>query len=349
MARPTIGDSGATNTSLQAARRNRNDEFYTQLTDIEKELRYYKDHFKGKTIFCNCDDPEWSNFWKYFSLNFEHLELKKVITTHFAQGATSYKLEYFGEAIGVVKTDLLGDGDFRSDECVEILKEADIVVTNPPFSLFREYLSKLVEHGKKFVVIGNNNAITYKETFKLIKNNQIWLGISSPKQFKQPDGTLKAFGNIGWFTNIPHKKRNEELTLYKTYTGNEHEYPKYDNYDAIEVSKVANIPVDYAGAMGVPITFLDKFNPEQFEIVGITKTWFGAADKAYPPQIQVSVNGHRTNVTKLNDGATLKLGAPPKNDTYYIVADTYYVQLYARVLIRRKQSVPNKKGATSEN
>lgn len=259
--------TSASNNSLHAARAAKNDEFYTQISDIEKELRHYKDHLKGKVIFCNCDDPEWSNFWRHFTLKFEDYGLAKVVATHYAQGEPSYKLEFTGKDQPVVRTPLQGDGDFRSDECVEILKSADIVITNPPFSLFREYIAQLVEHEKKFLVIGSQNAITYKETFKLIRNNQLWLGITKPKEFGQPDGTLKVFGNIGWFTNLAHDRRNEELLLYRTYAGNESAYPRYDNYDAIEVSRVTEIPSDYEGAMGVPITFLEKYNPDQFEII----------------------------------------------------------------------------------
>lgn len=261
--------SSASNTSLHAAKRAKNDEFYTQLTDIEKELKHYKAHFLGKVVLCNCDDPEWSNFWKYFTLNYEHLGLAKLIATHYAQGESSYKLEYFGADRPLVHTPLEGDGDFRSAECIELLKEADIVVTNPPFSLFREYVAQLVEYQKSFLIIGSQNAITYKETFKLIRDNQLWLGTTKPKEFGQPDGSIKVFGNIGWFTNLSHQKRNEELILFRTYASNEHLYPKYDNYDAIEVSKVVDIPVDYDGVMGVPITFLEKYNPEQFAIVGL--------------------------------------------------------------------------------
>lgn len=260
-------DTSASNSSLHAARAAKNDEFYTQISDIEKELRHYKDHLKGKVIFCNCDDPEWSNFWRHFTLKFEDYGLAKVVATHYAQGQPSYKLEFTGKDQPVVRTPLQGDGDFRSDECVEILKSADIVITNPPFSLFREYIAQLVEHKKKFLVIGSQNAITYKETFKLIRNNQLWLGITKPKEFGQPDGTLKVFGNIGWFTNLAHDRRNEELLLYRTYAGNESAYPRYDNYDAIEVSRVTEIPSGYEGAMGVPITFLEKYNPDQFEII----------------------------------------------------------------------------------
>lgn len=329
------GPSSA-NSSLHAAKRAKNDEFYTQLSDIEKELRHYKQHFKGKVVFCNCDDPEWSNFWKYFTLNFEHLGLAKLVATHYAQGEPSYKLEYFGVGQPPVQTPLIGDGDFRSDECVELLKEADVVVTNPPFSLFREYVAQLVEHQKQFLIIGNNNAITYKEIFKHIKENRLWLGVSPRSmQFKQPDGSLKDV-NACWFTNLPHQKRNEELILFRTYAGNENLYPKYDNYDAIEVSKVTDIPVDYAGVMGVPITFLDKYNPEQFEIVGISKTWFNFANKVYPPQVQVGANGKESQVTKLNDGAVIKIDIPPVEGTYYKVGSDLFIQLYARVLVKRK-------------
>lgn len=280
----STNDSGASNNSLHAAKRAKNDEFYTQLADIERELHHYKSHLKGKVVFCNCDDPEWSGFWKFFTLKFEHLGLAKVVSTHYASGGSSYKLEYFGAGKAIVKTPLVGDGDFRSPECVEILKEADLVATNPPFSLFREYVAQLIEHGKQFLIIGSNNAITYKETFKLIQNNQLWLGypfangnayFSIPKDQAvnyatgvfNPETGLVKFRNIAWFTNIPHEKRNQELILFRTFAGNEGAYPKYDNYDAIDVSRVVDIPCDYEGAMGVPITFLDKFNPEQFEIL----------------------------------------------------------------------------------
>jgi hypothetical protein len=274
------GGTAASNTSLHAAKRAKNDEFYTQLTDIEKELRHYKDHFRGKVVFCNCDDPEWSNFWTYFKLKFDYLGLAKVVATHYARGAASYKLEYFGGG-NEVKTVLAGDGDFRSSECVALLKESDIVVTNPPFSLFREYVAQLVEHGKQFLVLGNNNAVTYKETFRLIRDNKMWLGygVNETMEFRLSDEYARwsrvdeeghKYGRvpaISWFTNLSHHKRNEELILFRQYFGNENRYPKYDNYDAIEVSKVADIPVGYEGAMGVPITFLDKFNPAQFEIL----------------------------------------------------------------------------------
>jgi len=282
LAQQPTADTGVKNTSLSAARREKNDEFYTQLTDIEKELSHYKSHFKGKVVFCNCDDPEWSSFWKYFTLNFSHLGLAKVIATHYAQGDSSYKREYIGGPdLEGVKTPLAEDGDFRSEECVELLREADIVVTNPPFSLFREYVAQLIEHQKKFLIIGNNNAITYKEIFRLLRDNQVWLGHSANKtmefqlsadyaKWDRQDEKGNKFGKvpaISWFTNLPHAKRAEELLLFKTRAGNEAAYPKYENYDAIEVSRVVDIPIDYPGVMGVPITFLDKYNPSQFEIV----------------------------------------------------------------------------------
>ena len=342
MSSTEISGSSASNTSLHAAKRAKNDEFYTQLADIENELKHYKEHFRGKVVFCNCDDPEWSSFWKYFTLNFAHLGLAKVIATHYEQGSRTYKLEFDGRhsADGkpiVRQIDLEGDGDFRSAECVELLKQSDIVVTNPPFSLFREYVGQLVEYEKQFLIIGNNNAITYKEIFKHIKENRLWLGVSPRSmRFKQPDGSLKDV-NACWFTNLPHHRRNEELILFHTYAGNEDKYPKYDNYDAIEVSKVVDIPCDYEDVMGVPITFLDKYNPEQFEIVGITKTWFNFANKVYPPQVQVDTNGKESQVTKLNDGAVLKLASPPSKKTYYKVGSEVFIQLYARILLKAKR------------
>ena len=263
------------------AKREKNDEFYTQFEDIEKELIYYKKQFKDKVIYCNCDNPHESNFFKYFIENFNDLGIKKLI-------ATNYKSQYIpvaykAEIVEVKNTDkvfenpknklttLKGDGDFRSDECIELLKVADIVVTNPPFSLFREYVAQLMEYKKKFLIIGNKNALTYKEIFPLIKENKIWIGFNSPNEFIRPNGTItkNVAGLTRWFTNLEVSKRHENLTLYKKY--NPEEYPKYDNYDAIEVSKVAEIPYDYEGAMGVPITFIDKYNPEQFEIIKFRK------------------------------------------------------------------------------
>lgn len=281
----------AGNKALAKANKAKNDEFYTQLTDIERELKHYKGHFRDKVIFCNCDDPETSNFWKYFELNFTHLGLKKLIATHYETKKPSYKLELVRDINGdgnidsldIIKTDLKQNGDFRSPECVELLKEADIVVTNPPFSLFREYVEQLMDHDKKFLIIGGQNAITYKEIFKYIKTNEIWLGVDNggTKWFRVPDhyyistesrikieDGIKYFsmGSIMWFTNLDHTKRHENIVLYREYS--ENNYPKYDNYDAIEVSRIADIPRDYHDPMGVPITFLDKYNPDQFEILG---------------------------------------------------------------------------------
>lgn len=262
----------AKNSNLHAAKVAKNDEFYTMLTDIEKEMSHYKDFFKGKVVYCNCDDARESNFFKYFSLNFEFLGLKKLITTGYKAEGKGVVLIYEGDKNGnrkveddeIVVRELEGSGDFRSEECIEFLKEADVVVTNPPFSLFRGYVKQLMDYGKKFIIIGSMNAITYREVFPLIQNNELWLGNQNVKEFRSPNGEIKKFGNILWYTNIQHKKRNTPLDLYKRYSN---EYPKYDNYDAIEVSKVSDIPMDYDGIMGVPITFLDKYCPEQFEIV----------------------------------------------------------------------------------
>ncbi|HFG0472310.1 TPA: adenine-specific methyltransferase EcoRI family protein, partial [Flavobacterium psychrophilum] len=275
----------AKNKNLSKAKTGKNDEFYTQLTDIEKELRHYKNHFKDKVVFCNCDDPRISNFFHYFSYNFEDLGLKKLITTCYKnqesdlfsenKSEKAIYLEYNGDKNGNRIPDadeigikpLKGDGDFRNPESIELLKQADIVVTNPPFSLFREYIAQLVENDKKFLIIGNINAISYKECFKYIKENKMWLGYNCARHFAQPDGTMYETARSFWYTNLDIRKRHEDIILYKTYYGNETEYPKFDNYDAINIDKAINIPIDYEGAMGVPITFLDKFNPEQFEII----------------------------------------------------------------------------------
>ena len=303
------------NENLHKASRAKKDDFYTQLVDIEKELKHYEKHFKDKIVFCNCDDPRVSNFFHYFSYNFEKLGLKKLITTCYKNqemnlfskndAEKAIYLEYTGdkndnkvpdpEEIGIKH--LKGDGDFRSEECIELLKQADIVVTNPPFSLFREYVAQLVKYEKKFLIIGNDNANTYKEIFPLIKENKIWSGYNKVKEFRKPDGSIQKFGNVGWFTNLTHSKRNEKLILYKTY--NTEEYPKYDNYDAINVNKTKEIPMDYDGVMGVPITFMDKYNPDQFEIIGsdyevregllpeiVNPSWNGKTDRGY-------INGKR--------------------------------------------------------
>lgn len=293
------------NSSLGSAKRRKNDEFYTRIEDIQEEVRHYKNHFHGKTVLCNCDDPRVSNFFHYFSHQFETLALKRLVTTcyknqdmdlfsqHTAERAIW--LEYLGdkngnripdpEEIGIHLFE--GDGDFRSAECIELLKQADIVVTNPPFSLFREYVAQLVQYDKKFLIIGNKNAITYKEIFPLLQANKLWIGATPmsrefyfdvPQQFIEEalaqgkdrtvvlvDGRYMARSQSIWFTNLDHNKRHEELIVWKHYTPED--YPRYDNYDAIDVSKTSDIPCDYDGVMGVPITFLDKYNPDQFEIV----------------------------------------------------------------------------------
>ena len=270
------------NKSLRKADSVKNDEFYTHFDDIQAELNFYKDQLKDKVIYCNCDDPAESAFTDFFKLNFDYLGIKKLICTRYQKSnlftyadpvrRSGYRLEITAKNKNdkkPVKINLKGDGDFRSPECIEFLKEADIVVTNPPFSLFREYVSQLIQYNKKFLIIGNDNAIKYKGIFELIKENEIWLGYGRVKEFHKPDGSTQKFGNVGWFTNLDVKKRHEDMILYKTYKGNEGDYLKYDHYDAINVNRIKDIPVDYKGAMGVPITFLDKHNPEQFEIIDL--------------------------------------------------------------------------------
>ena len=347
------------NSQLSAAKKAKNDEFYTRMTDIEHELVHYRDHFKGKVVLCNCDDPFESNFFKYFALNFNPLGLKKLIATCYSGSPIAggeYQPSLFDDDVdentgrhrraykAVVNvfrdttgdggldmddirnlldsgenelTELHGDGiygagDFRSKECLELLDEADIVVTNPPFSLFREYVATLMEHGKKFVIVGNQNAITYKEAFPLLRDDRLWLGYNKVKEFVVPSadhpergnivtdgkgGLIAKFGNICWYTNLDITKRHEDLLLYRRYKEDPSRYPKYDNYDAIEVSKVKDIPEDYWGVMGVPITFMDKYNPDQFDIVGCSESegrgfsnglWDPASKTAQP-----IINGHK--------------------------------------------------------
>ncbi|BBP46547.1 putative adenine-specific methylase [Thiosulfatimonas sediminis] len=306
----------ATNKLLQKAKKSKSDEFYTQLCDIESELKHYKPHFKDKVVFCNCDDPRISNFFKYFASNFDELGLKKVIASCYREQSEDlfnqissergFFYEYENtpkqkssiESIKVIP--FKGDGDFRSAESLELLKQADIVVTNPPFSLFREYVEQLVSHDKKFLIIGNVNAITYKEIFKLIKENMAWLGINLgrgvsgfivPEHYElygtearidESGNRIVSPNNCLWLTNLDSFKRHEDIQLVKKYYGNENEYPKYDNYDGINVNKTKDIPLDYEGVMGVPITFLHKFNPDQFEIIKFRK---GDDDK------DLSING----------------------------------------------------------
>ena len=348
------------NKNLNAAKAAKKDEFYTQLTDIERELQHYWPHFRDKVMLCNCDDPYESNFFKYFALRFNQLGLKKLICTCY-NGSPVQGNELmidFGDGFGEPKKiaykveitevkDLNGDGavdlsdvqyllkndknvcsilktgDFRDPECIGLLKQSDIVVTNPPFSLFREYIGQLMEYEKKFLIIGNQNNVTYKEVFPLIMHNKVWLGYKSGDMaFRVPDDyearetrywedesgqKWRSLGNICWFTNLDHNKRHEELDLVCRYS--EEEFPKYDNYDAIEVNRVDNIPFDYDGVMGVPITFLDKYNPEQFEILGATE------NDASEAIIKLRVSGHY------------------KYDRPYIKG----VRKYARILIRNKK------------
>ena len=401
------------NRNLGAARAAKQDEFYTQYVDIQKEVEAYlefgADTFRGKVVYCNCDDPFESNFFKYFAANFNKLGLKKLITTSFDGSPIAGQGTLFPEynegngkrqkpkALAVIldrvkdedgdgaaniddvklflnrnkaaRRSLKGDdkypgGDFRSAECVALLKEADIVVTNPPFSLFREYVAQLVEHGKKFLIIGNVQAITYKEGFPLIKADKLWMGVtihSGDREFRVPDHyPLNAAGSrvdengvkyirvkgVRWYTNLDHGRRHEKLdcmTMERNLRFSKHKkikgkaaYDRYDNFDAIEVPFTDAIPSDYDGTMGVPITFLDKYNPDQFEILGITQSWDGCASKIYPRQIQVGKGGKKSKVTKLNDGAAIKVDNAPDDGTYYIVDGDLFIKAYCRLLIRRR-------------
>ena len=402
------------NSNLHIAKGNKNDEFYTQLSDIENELKHYKQHFKNKVVFCNCDDPYESNFFKYFAMNFNSLGLKKLITTGYATSPiigeelslfpddidNKAYVVYINEVIDFnndgridlfdVKTllknknncrrKLKGEtiydnekeivypaGDFRSNECIKLLKEADIVVTNPPFSLFREYVAQLIKYNKQFLIIGNQNVITYKEIFPLIKNNKMWLGyhhghtwFKASPDYEIPENYLtvdkkkmrsngymidehgnvwRNLGNICWFTNLDIKKRHEDLILYKKYSPKE--YLKYDNYNAINVDKVKDIPYDYNQVMGVPISFMDKYNPNQFEIIGATQR--GCHDelpdtKKYDDYWEVRQDGTKTGSSgnKTNENANLKCNDGKKN--YFINKDGDIIQsAYQRIFIRAKK------------
>jgi len=367
------------NKDLHKAKDAKKDEFYTQLSDIERELRYYEGHFKDKVVYCNCDDPYESNFFKYFALKFNFLGLKKLIATcYIGSPIANTQLSLFDDESEENKTTkmphkieitetpdmnndgavdftdvelLLGssknhltrlnvDGDFRSKECIELLKEADIIVTNPPFSLFREYVAQLVEYNKKFVIIGNVNAITYKEIFKLIKESKLWTGYSirgGDREFGVPDDyPLNAVGcridesgkkyirvkGVRWFTNLDYKERYEEIILYKQY--NSEEYPKFENYDAINVNNTKDIPVDYKGFMGVPITFLDKYNPDQFEIIGL-----GISNSGIEIGVQPYKEEHKKYRKEIQ-----KRGAVD-GDLYMMTNGVVDVP-YARVLIKNK-------------
>lgn len=348
-----------TNLNLRKASTAKKDEFYTQLSDIEKELKHYKNHFKDKVVLCNCDDPRVSNFFHFFSYNFEKFGLKKLIATCYkSQDSDLFSqnnseraiyLEYTGDKNGNNVPDvseigikhLQGDGDFRSKECIELLKQADIVVTNPPFSLFREYVAQLVEYDKKFVIIGNLNALTYRDIFKLVKENKLWFGHSihsGDREFRVPqDYPLNAAGSrvdedgnkyirvkgVRWYTNLDFNERHEDLILYKTY--NEEEYPKYENFDAINVDVTKDIPVDYAGAMGVPITFIDKYNPDQFEIIGL-----GISNSG----IEIGVEPYKPEHKKYRKEIQ-KRGAV--DGDLYMMKNGIVEVPYARILIKNKK------------
>ena len=403
----------SSNKNLNKAKETKNDEFYTQYSDIQKEieayLEYNPDVFRGKVVYCNCDDPYESNFFSYFVLNFNKLGLKQLITTSYKPSpVANTQLQLFGDDKTLTKvkgrpkitankfiinkvydidedgefnlkdvakqlkankhnewTPLKGDGDFRSQECIELLKQSDIVVTNPPFSLFREYIKQLIDYGKKFLIIGNMNAITYKEVFPLLKENKVWLGVNNgPKIYQAPnyyeqkniftgtDGNKYAkMGNTGWFTNLDHGRRHEPLRLmtmeanlkyskHKEIKGKK-AYDKYDNYDAIEVPFIDAIPSDYDGIMGVPISFLNKYNPDQFEILGATQR--GCHDevpdtKKYDNYWEVRQNGEKTGSSggKTNENANLVGNDGKKN--YFINKDGRIIQsAYQRIFIKHKK------------
>ena len=408
------------NQGLAAAKAAKKDEFYTQYVDIQKEVEAYlefdPDTFRDKIVYCNCDDPFESNFFKYFAANFNKLSLKKLITTSYDGSPIAGAQLPFGEydegngkrkkpkALAVILdcvkdedgdgaanvtdvelflkrnkaarkalkgNDMYGGGDFRSAECVELLKQADIVVTNPPFSLFREYVAQLVEHGKRFLIIGNTNSITYKEVFPLIKDNRMWLGCTNFNVgmfFEVPDD-WKHFHHIDketgrkiarvstscWFTNLDHGRRHQPLSLmtmaenlkFSKNLRGKAAYDRYDNFDAIEVGTYKEIPSDYDGMMGVPVTFLDKYNPKQFEILGYEKS-YDLQNKKYEMQVQVDKSGKRSNVTKLNDGVAIKVDRPPTDRTYYVVDGEYYIQQYKRIFIRHRRITQPARGKKSE-
>ena len=362
------------NERFDNAKKNKNDEFYTRLEDIEKEMNHYKDFFKGKTVLCNCDDPRISNFFKYFALKFDELGLKKIITTCYKNQEVdlfsqndcekAVYIEYTGNPNDPTSTDfstievkeLKGDGDFRSQECIELLKQADVVITNPPFSLFREYIAQLIKYEKKFIILGNVNALSYKETFALIKENKLWLGYSihsGDREFGVPDSyPLNAAGcrtdengkkyirvkGVRWFTNIDYNERHEELVLYKNYSPEE--YPKYEDYDAINVDVSTDIPMDYDGVIGVPITFLDKYSPDQFEIVGLGIV--GSCEFTNERRMEIlDKNGIPTGKYTVNAKGTLyrKHLESDKKPAAFKDCETgeLYQSIYARILIKRKK------------
>ncbi len=414
-----------TSENLHKAKTSKNDDFYTQFSDIENELRHYKAHFKNKVVYCNCDDPLASNFFKYFFLNFKYLKLKELITTCYkSQNFREFSAEDSPKKAYAIKitrnceVDTVGEpsevlseiekllslslsdspaqsketieafeknkhklkskttplkadktrnkgqsllpifedknldnaGDFRSQDCIELLKQSDIVVTNPPFSLFREYVAQLVEYNKKFVIIGNKNAITYKEIFSLIKENKLWLGVNQVKIFITSNDNINKntyiengvryakFGNISWFTNLDIKKRHEILYTLQSYNKTPEKYPKYDNYAAINVDNTVEIPTDYDGVMGVPITFLDKHNPEQFDIIALGIV--GSVDFTCNKKMEIlDKNGNSTGKFTFNAKGTLYRKFNPKTDKVPAFKDCetgeLYSSIYARILIKK--------------
>ena len=403
------------NEGLGAAKAAKKDEFYTQYVDIQKEVEAYlefdPDTFRDKVVYCNCDDPFESNFFKYFAANFNRLGLKKLISTsydgspiageqlRFKDGDTAQEMPPQPQAIIIEieevtdlnddgatdiedvrlfleqnphkRAPLKGGGDFRSPECVELLKQADIIVTNPPFSLFREYVAQLTKYEKSFLIVGNTNAITYKDIFPHIKSNRLWLGCTNFNvgMFFEVPGDWERFHHIDshtgkkiarvstscWYTNLDHGRRHEPLNLmtmadnlrFSPSLRSNGTYDRYDNYDAIEVGTYKEIPSDFDGVMGVPVTFLDKYSPEQFEIIGYEKS-YDLQIKTYGKQIQVDKSGAHSNVTKLNDGAAIKVDGPLTDTTYYIVDGGYYVQRYKRIFIRRRADSGDQ-GVKNEN
>ena len=383
--------------NLHKASKAKKDEFYTQLTDIEKELKHYKNQFFGKVVYCNCDDPFESNFFKYFAVNFNHLGLKQLITTSFKpspiantqlgllgnnkiekktkgrpkttankfvinevhdiDGDGAFDLRDIAEQLKANKNNewipLKGDGDFRSRESIDLLKQSDIVVTNPPFSLFREYVAQLIKYEKQFLILGSQNAITYKESFKYIKENKMWLGYDNggtkwfqvPNDYDIPTESRKkivngvkyfSMGSVVWFTNLDTTKRHEEIVLYKKY--NAEKYPNYDNYDGIEVSRVAEIPMDWSGIMGVPITFLDKYNPNQFEIIelGNSRENF-TPNKNYIDPKKHTKDGRIVSGGAINCVLAIEVDKKPDGKVYYTSNNSgYLIPPYARILIKKR-------------
>jgi len=331
------------NKNLHSAKSSKKDEFYTQLSDIDRELKHYKKHFNNKVVLCNCDDPRISNFFHFFYSNFETLGLKRLIATCYKSQTPelfsqndcerAIYLEYKGDKDGekvpnfeeIGMKHFVGNGDFRSLECIDLLKKADIVVTNPPFSLFREYVSQLVEHEKKFLIIGNINAISYRECFDIIKNNKMWLGYNCARHFRRPDGSLYETARSFWYTNLDIAKRHEDFIMYRKYYGNEDDFPKYENYDAINVDKAKDIPLDYEGAIGVPITFLDKYNPDQFEIIGL-----GISNSG----IEIGVEPYKPEHKRYRKDVQ-KRGAV--DGDLYMIKNGIVEVPYARIIIRNKR------------